>query len=371
MCSGSGPSLSVAVVGGGVAGVAAAQALADAGMPACLYERAESLGGRLGATEFEGQDLVLGMGCSYIKAKDNEFAAQCERWVQSGTLAAWAANPHVINGPGQWASLPDAADEVWYVGVPDMSAIATISDAAAGIEVRRGEELFDANFDAGRWMVATTSASDDESLDMGAEASVASHFHSHLILAVPVDALSNVIDDRKLLDSALGRRRYKDFVKERVSAAFIFEGSLDLPFSFATITADASAVTVAISESSRRSAAGVSQDAEKNQEVWVLQSATGWAKRALDEELDLDVMATKLLESFAAALGRDVKSLPAVLASTASVWPYGDMDYAVPGGCVWREEIRLAMAGDWAFDGRVEGAWRSGRAAAQRVLQTV
>ena len=32
-------------------------------------------------------------------------------------------------------------------------------------------------------------------------------------------------------------------------------------------------------------------------------------------------------------------------------------------------EQRLALAGDWCFDGRVEGAWLSGRAAAQRVLE--
>ena len=44
------------------------------------------------------------------------------------------------------------------------------------------------------------------------------------------------------------------------------------------------------------------------------------------------------------------------------------MDYEVDGGCVWDEELHLAMAGDWAYNGRIEGAWLSGVAAAQRVL---
>ena len=44
------------------------------------------------------------------------------------------------------------------------------------------------------------------------------------------------------------------------------------------------------------------------------------------------------------------------------------MDYAVERGCVWNEKLSLAMAGDWAYNGRVEGAWLSGRAAAKQVL---
>ena len=50
------------------------------------------------------------------------------------------------------------------------------------------------------------------------------------------------------------------------------------------------------------------------------------------------------------------------------VWPYGDMDYELEGGCAWLDACQLALAGDWAFNGRVEGAWLSGRAAAQQLI---
>ena len=55
-------------------------------------------------------------------------------------------------------------------------------------------------------------------------------------------------------------------------------------------------------------------------------------------------------------------------ASEAVLWPYGDMDYRLDGGCAWLGEKRLGLAGDRAYDGRVEGAWLSGRAAAARVV---
>lgn len=77
-------------------------------------------------------------------------------------------------------------------------------------------------------------------------------------------------------------------------------------------------------------------------------------------------MADELLIELRGLLGG--AELPRVSASAAVVWPYGDMDYAIEGGCVWHEESKLAMAGDWAYDGRVEGAWLSGRAAAEKVI---
>ena len=118
-------------------------------------------------------------------------------------------------------------------------------------------------------------------------------------------------------------------------------------------------MTVAINEDSR---SGASSDGS---EAWVLQSATGWARQVLDDELDDTALCDAMVDSFATALGR---KLPAMVASGVAVWPYGDMDYFIEGGCAWLDDVQLAMAGDWAYNGRVEGAWLSGRAAAERII---
>lgn len=201
---------------------------------------------------------------------------------------------------------------------------------------------------------------DDEESD-----NLASHLHSHLVVATPVADASHFLE-RKVVDQALGREWRKDFEKARIAAAFIFTSSLELPFNFAAFTAPDSVITVAICDSSRRAAAGDVSAGSGHEEVWVVQTSTAWADRVLEAEEPLDALAEQLLSEFAAALG--LTSTPSLRGSAAFPWVYGDKDYFLESGCVWIEELQLSMAGDWAYNGRVEGAWLSGMAAAKRVL---
>lgn len=353
---------SVGIIGGGIAGITAARSLAKAGVPVVIHERERSLGGRLAAT-----------ACSYIKGKDPNFVEQLKQWQRDGIVAEWrGAKPHLISAPGVWAPLVDSSEERWYVGVPEMGSPAALSERERDGLIRvHKAEVFDVNFQDDVWVVASTSDDGSQPAPSGAPpagASLASHLHTELIVATPVHDASSFVD-RKLLDRALGRGRYKDFVKERVSASFTFERSLALPFNFCAMTYAGAPATVAICETSRRAAgesAAGGDPAKAGCETWVVQSDTAWASTALDEEWSASAMEEALLDAFATSLGGI--QLPGVRESESVVWPYGDMDYALDGGCVWVEDVRLAMAGDWAYNGRVEGAWLSGQAAAARVL---
>ena len=248
------PSLSVGVIGGGIAGVTAARALAEHGVKVTLHEREAMLGGRLGAVD-DGSGACVGAACSYIHPKNPEFKDQCQAWAKDGLMAVWSeANPHLIASPGAWSPLSSKADsETWYVGTPHM---ASICSDTTGIDVRQGD-IFDINYDAQsqRWVVASQPPlplPEDGTAADGAEARWPSEatFHSAIVLALPVHEAAELLD-RKTLDKMLGRGRYKDFVKERVSAIVRFERSLELPFGFAVMTAEGA---VAISDTSRRRA---------------------------------------------------------------------------------------------------------------------
>ena len=143
---------SVGVIGGGVAGVTAARVLAEAGVPVVLHERAQ-LGGRMGTIDLAGR--AVGAGCSYIKAKHPDFVAQLKRWEAVGLVAEWTdAKPHAVTAPGVWEPL-GGEPERWFRGSPDMGAPMMLTAAEqALIEVRRGD-VFDVNWEKGRWIVAT------------------------------------------------------------------------------------------------------------------------------------------------------------------------------------------------------------------------
>ena len=192
-----------------------------------LHERAPQLGGRLGTVQVGGRSV--GAGCSYIKAKHPDFVEQLERWERAGLVAEWHdAHPHAVTAPGVWAPLPSEGER-WFVGQPDMGAPTSLSAAEREqIEVRTGD-VFDVNWEDGRWLVATQREGDEgeegeegeegdedavPEVDDVLQGEVDSHLHGSLVVATPVHELE-VFLPRKLLDTALGRGRYKDFVKER------------------------------------------------------------------------------------------------------------------------------------------------------------
>ena len=181
MCAGGPP---VGVVGGGVAGVAAARRLAEAGVPVVLHEREPQLGGRLGALNLGGD--WVGTGCSYIKAKDAAFVRQLEAWEEQGVLVRWAAHPHTVTAPGEWTPLPVPDDERWYAGQPHMGSPLELSASEREtIRVVRGD-VYDANFNGPLWVLAAANAAVDEEEGECFDAdALESHIHSALVVATP------------------------------------------------------------------------------------------------------------------------------------------------------------------------------------------
>lgn len=88
------------VVGGGIAGVACAQALNSAGIPVRLLDRGRALGGRMASrtmrdtgTGLDGR--VVDIGASYFTVQDPDFAALVEPLIDSGVVRRWTDAFHV------------------------------------------------------------------------------------------------------------------------------------------------------------------------------------------------------------------------------------------------------------------------------------
>jgi hypothetical protein len=77
----------VIVVGAGLAGVACARELIDAGHDVEVRERAKAVGGRMAAPRIEGRRVDI--GASYFTASDPDFVGQVEDWCSRGLAHRW------------------------------------------------------------------------------------------------------------------------------------------------------------------------------------------------------------------------------------------------------------------------------------------
>ena len=98
------------VVGAGIAGLACARELVDAGVPARVIERGRVVGGRLASKRFD--DRYADIGAAYVTADDPAFLGRLESWRIAGLARPWtdtfrvhgADGVSASTGPMRWAA---------------------------------------------------------------------------------------------------------------------------------------------------------------------------------------------------------------------------------------------------------------------------
>jgi renalase len=127
--------VTVLVVGAGIAGLACARELVDAGVPARVVERGRVVGGRLASKRLDGR--YADIGAAYITADDHSFQGRLDSWRVAGLAEPWtdtlvafrggSATP--VPGPMRW-SAPG--------GLRSLA-----EDLAAELDVTLGHELLE------------------------------------------------------------------------------------------------------------------------------------------------------------------------------------------------------------------------------------
>lgn len=93
----------VAVIGGGISGIACATALADSGLTVDVLDRGHRLGGRLATqtlrdtgTAYDGR--VVDVGASYFTVDDAGFGQVVGDWIDRGLVRPWTDTFHIADG---------------------------------------------------------------------------------------------------------------------------------------------------------------------------------------------------------------------------------------------------------------------------------
>ncbi|MEV2241649.1 FAD-dependent oxidoreductase [Micromonospora sp. NPDC049891] len=100
----------VVVIGAGIAGVACARELANAGIPVQIRERGRVAGGRMASRRFDGRPADL--GAAYLTVSDPEFAEVVRGWQAAGLAREWTdtfvaydgGGRREVRGPMRWAA---------------------------------------------------------------------------------------------------------------------------------------------------------------------------------------------------------------------------------------------------------------------------
>lgn len=311
----------IAIIGAGMAGLSAAHALQQAGLPVQLFDKSRGSGGRMSSKRSEIGALDL--GAPGFLAQDPALRTTLADWTSAGSCAAWTA----IDGP-----------QPYWVGTPRMSAIsrALLGDLPATFscrisEVFRGER---------HWCLLDTAGARHGPF-------------SHVIVALPAPQAGALLTAAPALAA-----RAASVVMEPVwTVALGFAEAL--PCAQHSFRFDDEILQQATHDSAK-------PGRDNRLDSWVLHATADWTRQHLD--LPKEAVIDRLAHAFAERLGR---RLPPAEFALAHRWLYAYSARRTDWGALGDQQQGLFACGDWCLDGTVEGAWRSGARAAQLLLASL
>lgn len=319
------PSLSVAVVGAGLAGMAAARTLADAGHSATLFERHDHAGGQVSTLIKAGHRFDHGHAA--FSVTDERFARVARAWWLERLITTWNPRRSTLSGEVEPV-------KALLTAVPTMAALA--SRLVLDLDVRTSTEVTHLRRLDARWTLSSGALSLGE--------------YDALILAVaPSEARSLLGAQSPDLIEQL--EPVQTGPQLRLLAAF--DESLGLEWDFATNSIGPIRFLYRDSSKAERT---------DTAERWVFQASTQWSERHQHDPADQ--LAQQLLDAAFATTGARPTS-PRFL--TTHLWPNGYINHPLGEPCLYEPNQGIALCGDWCLGPGLENAWLSGVAAGARL----
>ncbi|MFC3608216.1 NAD(P)/FAD-dependent oxidoreductase [Stutzerimonas tarimensis] len=324
-------SVSIAIIGAGISGLSAAQALQEAGLPVHLFDKSRGSGGRMASKRTEAGRLDL--GAAYFTARDRRFAAAVRDWQARGWASEWRPSLYELR-QGQLG--PSQDEQERYVGTPSMSAITRgllgetpVTFGCRITEIFRGTR---------HW---TLQDADGQSYGP----------FSQVVVAIPATQACNLLTAAPVLAGkaanvameptwsvALG---FSTPLETGMDGCFVRNGALDW-------------------FSRDRSKPG----RDNPLDTWVMHATSQWSREHLDASKETVI--EHLHGAFAELLDCP---LPEPAFSIAHRWLYARPAQPHQWGSLADVDMGIHACGDWCLSGRVEGAWLSGREAARRIIE--
>ncbi|MGF1462831.1 MAG: NAD(P)/FAD-dependent oxidoreductase [Maricaulaceae bacterium] len=322
--------MTIAVIGAGLAGSACAHRLAHAGQTVTVFDKGRGPGGRASTRRMNiaGADWRFDHGAQYATAQDERFAAFLSDAQAAGLADRWLGR----FGAAEASAIRETANPTQrWVGTPGMNGL--VKFAQRDLDVRFGVRI--TTISPQRVLTDETGA-------------VHGPFDA-VICATPAEQAGDLLDP-SAPGLAAQARAAKTLANWTVMVAFA--EPIDVSFDGVKFE------TGPLGWVARNN----SKPARDPGEAWVLQAAPGWSQTHVEDPAE--TVSATLMTVFADRIG----SPPPPLSVSVHRWRYAFVDQPANSPAGWDARARIAVCGDWRIGPRLEAAFLSGLAAAERVL---
>jgi predicted NAD/FAD-dependent oxidoreductase len=356
---------SIGIIGAGIAGLSCAKTLEKSGYDVEIFDKGQNLSGRMATRRNELSEFDH--GAQYFTVKNSDFKEEVDRWIGAGVAKVW--NPKIsILGDKEFEktniSTKRFSDRISlgieelkssmlsifssgrstskvdrYVGVPKMTTPAAF--ISGGLSIRKKttiESVFIRPQSYPRWSL--------ESKESGV---IKSNFNI-IIAAIPAPQALKLFKENSPELTEIARS-----TKMSGSWAVMlnFEKKVDLDFDAAFVNRGPL----------RWMARNSSKPQRGDAETWVLHATSEWTESHLNitKKEAADLLITEFI-----ALGGAIP-----VQSQAHLWRYAEATPSLDRGYAWDKEKNLGICADWLNNGRVEGAWLSGRKLAEHIIKSL
>jgi renalase len=332
-----------AVIGAGIAGIACARTLMQAGHEVTVFEKSRTAGGRMATrnTEFGGFDH----GTQYFTVRDARFEKALA--TATGLVRPWSANTvRILDELGRVVAASLPPKEAHWVATPGMSTLVQQWAQPLAAQGRLFLETQVTRLETDklapkRWQLQTEGP--------GAGSSVHSGFDA-VILALP-PAQANAL----LISSQVGKPLMKAL--SGVSVAPCWTLMLAFPQAVQPNLAHLGPQWNAARSTHHRIAwlARESSKPGRGQiERWTVQASPDWSQRHLED--DAERVTAKLLKAFTEVTG--IRAEPPY--AEVHRWRYAQTETPLGKSFLWDAKSGIGACGDWCLGHRVENGFVSG-----------
>lgn len=318
----------IAVIGAGISGLCCAKTLSDNGMAVEVFDKSRRPSGRMSTRRGDGWQCDH--GAQYFTARDPLFRAEVEDWIDKGAAAVWSPRIVALDKHGRSTKEERVTR---YVGTPRMTSPARL--VAEDLALATNHTVCGLRMDQGRWQIA-----------FAEDLPVRDGFDT-IVLAMPSPQAA-------MLLAPVSPELHEIASGARMTACWAMMCRFDepLPLDFDAAFVNSGLLRWVARDSHKPGRSGG--------ETWLLHASDEWSEKFVNASPE--AAAKAMIDAFVEIGGMQATDW------SVQRWRYANVSAEAGPGFAWDDERMLGLCGDWLNGGKVEGAWLSGRALAQRIL---